>query len=160
MSAQTAMESRLTMRCLAVPESSPERDGAEPSFSIEHNTHQNKGDAQRLDDKEISGQGGPIQSELIDNAADKGAENDALIESQLSTANEVTTPATCGVLVTAGTSILSAGTRSQVRQQRQRFLNDLENLIEQDTAAWIDNRRIVREMLAEEIAKAEASGNQ
>lgn len=69
--------------------------------------------------------------------------------------DEAPRPALRGVQETAGTSILSVGTAAQIRGQRNRFIAELNALIDEDTAAWQENRRIVRQMLAEEISKAE-----
>lgn len=151
------------------------------SFSIQHSTQRNAGGTQGLRDEGTGGQGryrsNPVApgsldpallheernnvSERISNKIDNNEELDAgippLIRNKLPETDEATRPGMCGVLTTAGTSILSVGTAAQIRAQRQRFLDSLDKLIEEDTAAWIENRRIVREMLAEEISKAEAA---
>lgn len=67
-------------------------------------------------------------------------------------------PPVRGVQETAGTSILSIGTAAQIRGQRNRFIAELGDLIDSDTAAWRENRRIVQELLSNAVEEAKNSG--
>jgi hypothetical protein len=61
-----------------------------------------------------------------------------------------------GVQETAGTSILSVGTAAQIRAQRNRFISELSDLIDSDTAAWRANVADVLAMLREELGAERA----
>jgi hypothetical protein len=59
-----------------------------------------------------------------------------------------------GITEVGGTSILSVGTAAQIRGQRNRFILELNDLIDSDTNAWKENRLIVQAILRDEVRKA------
>lgn len=87
------------------------------------------------------------------NDADHGAIFNAQRQFGLPVSTATTRRPMRGIQETAGTSILSVGTAAQIRGQRNRFIAEMETLIESDIKAYRENSRIVREIMREEVAK-------